>query len=142
MSGPSGSPIAPATGEEQFAGNTTAPRSDGLPAEASLQEFAGVGLGRRSAMRIAYPFTQSIGAIGHGRLPLPREFKQVRCHDISVGGFSYIAPEPPHHKYLVVALGGGAEARQLVARIVNCRPETRDGETQYVIGCRFIDRVG
>jgi hypothetical protein len=68
-------------------------------------------------------------------------FQQVLCHDISSGGFSFILPHPPEFDSIVVALGMPPNVTYLSGQIVHSRATNPDGQSLYIVGCRFLGRV-
>ena len=55
-------------------------------------------------------------------------FKQVRCHDLSLSGFSYLADDLPESEQVIVALGSGPFIMML-ARVVHHSPTIVDGQS-------------
>jgi hypothetical protein len=111
------------------------------PLPALQRETDGPGSERRVKPRRAYPYVQWIAAMVDGKLPPRSEFREVRCRDISAGGFSFIVPRPPASDFFVVAFGAGSALTYLVAQAVHCNRIVRDGITMYVVGCHYTSRV-
>ena len=60
---------------------------------------------RRKRPRRAFGYFQRIAPYDGQKLPPPAMFCEVRCWDISAGGFSFVSSRPPEHTDYVVALG-------------------------------------
>jgi PAS domain S-box-containing protein len=120
---PSGVPLAP----------PAAGQFERLPAGPSGE--------RRKRPRRAFNFQQRIAAVTGGRLPDPRTFMEVNCHDISSGGFSFVLANPPGHPTYVVALGVAPAVIYVLAKVVHTRAMTTGGRTSYIVGCQYTGRA-
>ena len=98
------------------------------------------GAERRDNRRQPYSRLQYIAPLGDGHLPIAADFEQILCYDLSPTGFSFLAAGPPHVEHLVVALGV-ATYTYLTAAVVHQQLLEVDGQSQYLIGCRFISRL-
>jgi hypothetical protein len=94
----------------------------------------------RSSPRRQFPFTQLIAPARGSREPSRDEFVAVPCRDLSEGGISLYLSEPPEFDYLLVALGP-SPTLNVRARVVRVKEIERAGQTLYLVGCQFIDRV-
>jgi hypothetical protein len=93
---------------------------------------------RRTSERHAYPVVQMLAPCNAIQLPEEDAFREVRCHDISRGGFSFLWPEPPDFGFVVVSLGNGSDRISLTARVVRSSPRPQD---DFLVCCEFLDRV-
>lgn len=75
-----------------------------------------------------------------GVLPTQADFRRVLCHDLSPSGFSYIETTPPDCDFLIVALGS-APFIFVSAQLLRHEPIEVDGQTMYLMGCRFVARI-
>jgi hypothetical protein len=98
------------------------------------------GRERRRHPRLDFFGTQWIAPFSGGSLPEQTSFCEVRCLDISTGGFSFALPEMPSYRSIVVRFQVGGAPMYLTARIVDCRPYDRAGETNFRVGCEFTGR--
>ena len=94
---------------------------------------------RRGNDRRTYCCQQWIAAYS-GELPKKAEFRQVQCHDLSPGGFSFLADTAPETDNLVVALGKHPHLF-VIAQIVHWDWKMIDGREVAVVGCRFVSRI-
>jgi diguanylate cyclase (GGDEF)-like protein len=104
-------------------------------------ERTGAPIDRRGQPRRPFPTNQFIAPYRDGKLPTREMFQQVLCHDISSGGFSFILPHPPEFDSIVVALGMPPNVTYLSGQIVHSRATNPDGQSLYIVGCRFLGRV-
>ncbi len=96
---------------------------------------------RRKQARRAYPYLQSIAPVDGDRLPELREFSEVRCHDISPCGFSFLAPSPPRHDHFVVAFGSPPSRIYLIAKVVHMNSYRHEAADMYLVGCQYTSRA-
>lgn len=75
-------------------------------------------------------------------MPSLSQFRDVECQDLSAGGFSYVAVEPPECETLAVELGKAPVLIYVTARIVHISETLAGAETRFLIGCRFTGRLG
>lgn len=122
--------------------------SDPSPAEDALQNARpfqqlppGVFGDRRSRPRRAYPYVQLMAPYSNGQLPPPDQFREVQCRDIGAGGFSFFAPGLSAEADVVVAFGAGESLTYLTARRIHATPTSRDGQSCYIVGCRYTGRA-
>ena len=78
---------------------------------------------------------------GGGELPDEAEFREVRCHDLSAGGISFLCAEPPEAQTLVVQLGKGDNVRYMIARVAHIVAVGESAEFQFRVGCSFVERL-
>ena len=97
------------------------------------------GSDRRGNDRRTYRCEQWIAPYS-GEVPTTAEFRCVQCHDLSPGGFSYLADGPPESDNLVVALGKHPYLF-VVAQILHSDWQTVDGREVAVVGCRFVEKI-
>jgi hypothetical protein len=109
----------------------------GSEAPADTSEWAD----RRATPRRPFPYLQVIAPVLDGRLPDRGMFREVRCHDISTGGFSYLSPAEPRHTEIVVAFGSTPRLIYLRTAIAHVSPIMYKGARVFQIGCRYLDRV-
>jgi PAS domain-containing protein len=105
-----------------------------VPADATGPE-------RRQLARRAYPYFQRIAYILNGQLPPRKSFREVRCHDISLGGICYFSKNRPESGLVVVALGSPPRLDYIVAEVVYAAPIDLDGRHMYKVGCKFTGRA-
>jgi hypothetical protein len=95
---------------------------------------------RRTSERHAYPVVQMLAPCNAIRLPEEDAFREVRCHDISRGGFSFLWSKPPDFEFVVVSLGNGSDRISLTARVVRSSPSP-GLQDEFLVCCEFLDRV-
>jgi hypothetical protein len=95
---------------------------------------------RRDNRRRRYSRVQFIAPLGDVRLPVADDFEQILCYDLSPSGFSFLVTEPPSSERLVVALGEGTYI-YVTAAVVHQQLLELQGQSRYLIGCRFISRL-
>lgn len=99
------------------------------------------GRDRRTQPRKPYPYEQMLAPLVDGKLPPRDQFKPVSCHDISPGGFSFVAGSPPASDSFVVALGRGPALTYLIAQVAHMTRLEQNGERVYLIGCSYMGRA-
>jgi hypothetical protein len=99
------------------------------------------GDGQLCAERRPYPTWQYIAPTTDS-LPEPSEFRDVYCHDISVGGISYLSPEVPTDMQICITCGSAPDWLVMEAQVANYRSVQYKGLPMYLIGCRFSRRLG
>ena len=120
---------------------------------------------RRGDHRRSFRSTQRI-ALQHGPgIPDESEFIDVRCHDLTGSGFSFLLSGPPKFDALVAAFGPPPHSIYIAARVSHCdkvlvhssgvvervddcRQQTgrqastgRDATPMVLVGCRFVKRL-
>ena len=95
---------------------------------------------RRGNRRREFACLQWLAPYGEGRLPTLADFTRVRCRDLSLTGFSYLAEQLPQSDYLLVALGT-SPFTFVSAQVLHGRMIRVEGEKQLLIGCRFLRRI-
>lgn len=83
---------------------------------------------------------QLIAYLNDDELPGDDAFHAVKCHDISTGGFSYLAAQPPAIQRLVIRLGTQQARKDMTAVVANVNDLGKDAPLRYRIGCRFVGR--
>lgn len=96
---------------------------------------------RRQHERRPYSQVQWIAPYAGGRPPDQSMFKEVKCHDVSAGGFSYLLAEPPLYDSLVVELGAKPDSIYLTASVVRHEQVAWGKTPLFLVGCRFTGRV-
>jgi hypothetical protein len=105
-----------------------------------LEDQKGPSSERRRATRHAYECVQLLAYYDGRNAPAQAEFRNVLCHDLSPGGFSFFADEAPNLPYVIIALGA-VPFTFFVARVLRVRPAAADEGRGYLVGCHFIRRV-
>ena len=95
---------------------------------------------RRGCDRHSYPCIQLLAPYDDERLPGPGQFRQVRCLDLSPGGFSFTSYRPPESDWVIVALGT-IPFIFIVAEIRHKNPIRTDEGQEFSVGCRFVKRL-
>ena len=95
---------------------------------------------RRGNNRREFACLQWVAPYGEGRLPTTADFIRVRCRDLSLTGFSFLAEQLPHSDYLLVALGT-SPFTFVSAQVLHGRMIRVEGEKHLLIGCRFLRRI-
>jgi diguanylate cyclase (GGDEF)-like protein len=111
---------------------------------AYLHDGRGVSAIKVDQGLVRHPFeTEQHVAVYHGGadIPDPSEFFAVRSSDISAKGISFICETRPECKAFVVRLGGGEQARYMVANVANVTPLSKEAPIQYRVGCAFVARL-
>jgi len=106
-----------------------------------LHQQGGTGDDRRGSRRHDFGFMQLIAPYDGRRLPGEQQFAPFPLHDLSAGGFSYYAPFPPSSPLVIVALGK-APYKLLSAEVCHTSRKKLQGQLQYLMGCRFLKRIG
>jgi hypothetical protein len=94
----------------------------------------------RAADRRAYSCRQWVAFYDDGDADHERTFREVECHDLSTGGFSFLTPDVPEADRLCVRLGAPEKFVYLTAQMIHCLPVDTDGGPGFIIGCRFLGR--
>lgn len=95
---------------------------------------------RRKYTRFAYEVEQRYALMEDGRMPGMDMFRSMRCHEISLGGVSFLSWAPPEFDTIVVELGTLPDCKYLQARVVGwilVDPAT----SKYLVRCRFTCRL-
>jgi hypothetical protein len=98
------------------------------------------GRDRRRHPRLDFFGTQWIAPFSGGALPDEAAFHEVRCLDISTGGFSFATTESPDYRSIIVRFQVGGAPMYLTARIVDCRPYDAAADLALRVGCEFMGR--
>lgn len=96
---------------------------------------------RRDQPRRPFPTGQFIAPYAEGQVPTREMFRQVPCHDISSGGFSFLLPDPPDFELFVVALDAPPKVTCLTAKVVHTTVTDSGPMPMYLVGCRFTGRI-
>jgi hypothetical protein len=99
------------------------PSSDGLSRplcefidDRSSAPLADILTGARVPFRVA----QQIAPLLGDRLPRLSDFFPVMCHDLSIGGVSFLLENRPDFKSVVFAIGNPPTVNYMEARVVHC----------------------
>ena len=101
------------------------------------------GAERRRHPRLDFFGTQWIAPFSGGALPEHVTFREVRCLDISTGGFSFATASMPDYRSIVVRFQVGGAPMYLTARIADLRSYDGSGcgaARSFRIGCEFTGR--
>lgn len=102
---------------------------------------------RRRKNRRPFSREQRISPIrADGGRRTPSEFFSVVCCDLNQGGFSFLLPNPPDFRELIVALGEPPQEIIMLASVAHWREvEQRQGKKRvppaFHVGCRFVRRL-
>ncbi len=136
---PAADPLAAGTADAQLA-QTAGPNHD-----ATTSPFHPLPPGprseRRHRPRRAFSYYQRIAPYDGQKLPPPAMFREVRCCDISAGGFSFVAERPPEHTDYVVALGAAPVVINLAVRVAHVTPHRIDDRDMFLVGCSYLGRL-
>ena len=94
---------------------------------------------RRDGERREYEYIQLIAPYGETGLPQQENFRQVRCHDLSPRGFSFLSYQRPSTDN-VVALGS-VPFKFFVAKIAHVSSSENASAQDYLVGWRFVRRL-
>jgi hypothetical protein len=100
------------------------------------------GAERRSSPRHPYPAAQKIAFCTADSALARDNFFPVQCKDISATGIAFLLDRAPDSETVVVELGRAPRVTKVVCRIVRVSPTEVDGRRKYLVGCRFIGRLG
>lgn len=117
---------------------------EGLPARAipsDLPEFAKCVMNRRATDRQPFSCPQLLAPFDGQELPSHAKFRLTECYDISTDGFGFLAERIPDSQFVVIALGT-VPFSFVSAEIVHVDRQEVEGEVQFKIGCRFLERLG
>lgn len=95
----------------------------------------------RASDRRAFSCRQWVAFYDEGDAEHERTFREVECHDLSTGGFSFLTSTIPEAERLCVRLGAPGKFVYLTARMIHCLPVDTDGAPGFIIGCRFLERT-
>jgi hypothetical protein len=121
---------------------------------------------QRQGQRQAFLAKQWI-APGYTHEPPPESaWIEVRCHDLTGGGFSFFLAEPPTFERLLVAFGRPPSLVHVTARVTHCKdvllypsglieqregraahvryqaPDGQEGKPMVLVGCKFLRKLG
>ena len=99
------------------------------------------GENRRNRDRKTYQCAQRLAPLVSGHTPPLSDFCEVKCQDLSPGGFSFLASQPPEHETYVVELGKPPVLIYVTARVVHVSELRVGSQVQFLVGCRFTGRV-
>ena len=96
---------------------------------------------RRGKQRRGYRCVQRLAPCDGDQMPGLSQFRDVECHDLSAGGFSFVTSEPPDCETLAVELGKAPVLIYVMACVVHVSEMWSGSETRFLIGCRFTGRL-
>jgi hypothetical protein len=101
---------------------------------------------QRASPRRAYPYHQAVAPLIEGKLPSLADFFTVQFQDISAGGVSFLLGYRPQFDMVVLGLGFAPNLRHVTAKILNVTQVSDPthpaaGETMFLVGCKFLERV-
>ncbi|HEX4146345.1 MAG TPA: PilZ domain-containing protein [Pirellulales bacterium] len=96
---------------------------------------------RRESQRHAFPAVQRVAPCRGTAVPTDNDFHLVRCHDLSTSGISFYWPTSPDFDQVIVALVSPKGTTRVLARVMFHGPQAGQ-QGQYLIGCRFLRRLG
>lgn len=95
---------------------------------------------RRDRDRNSFQCVQRLAPLTGDELPPMAAFEEVKCQDLSPGGFSFLSPTAPEHEDYVVELGKSPVLIYVTARVVHVSELRLRSKSQYLVGCRFTGR--
>lgn len=96
---------------------------------------------RRRHDRRPFQCIQMVAPCLEGKLPKLSHFRDVRCYDISPGGFSFLLGTRPSFEDLVAAFGANNSRLYLRARVRHVTPITFENRKVLLVGCEYVGRV-
>src|SRR5487761_1729817 len=96
---------------------------------------------RRGGDRNAYRCLQRIAPLVDEQVPPLVEFREVKCQDLSPGGFSFVCDAPPEYESYAVELGKAPVLIYVTARILHVSEVRMGSRVQFLAGCRFTGRL-
>ncbi len=96
---------------------------------------------RRKRPRRSFQYQQRVAPFIDGQTPPADSFREVQCHDISSGGFSFVVDQLPNHVRYIVALGMPPIQMHVVAKVIHSKTVTENGKTHHIIGCQYVSRA-
>jgi hypothetical protein len=108
-------------------------RQEMLSAETEGQE-------RRGCPRFSFPAIQTIAPCDGIQFPARDMFRQVRCHDISQRGISFLWPMAADFQYVIVKLSPMMNPVYLVAEVNRSEP-VAGLKDEFLVCCQFLNRV-
>lgn len=112
------------------------PPPHGTPRPAKAENYEG-----RRHDRRPYQCIQLVAPCLNGRLPTLADFHEVRCYDISPGGFSFLLSTRPVFEELVAGFGAADARLYLRAKIKHVTPIDFEGKKVLKVGCEYLGRV-
>ena len=96
---------------------------------------------RRGGDRSDYRCVQRIAPLIGEQVPPLSEFEEVKCQDLSPGGFSFVCDAPPTHEDFAVELGKPPVLIYVTARVLHISEVRMGPRVQFLAGCRFTGRL-
>jgi hypothetical protein len=95
----------------------------------------------RTSPRRFFQYRQMIAPMLGDEMPSREDFFEVDCCDISASGLSFYLDQVPKFEKLIIALGKPPAATHCAAEVVRYVEKVRQGQRQYLVGCRFLGRA-
>ena len=112
-----------------------------LAAEPAAEAAPARGEPERKEMRASprrfFQYRQMIAPVLGNDMPSRGDFFEVECCDISASGLSFYLDQVPKFEKLIIALGKPPAATHFAAEVVRYVEKVRQGQRQYLVGCRF-----
>ncbi len=120
------------------------------------------GAERRRQRRTPFRAVQRIAPYSAPLFPPEDAFIGVRCRDLTCGGFSFLFPTWPGFDCLVAEFGTPGNPTYVTAQVVHAEQAivyasgrvqrlgpgaapvqhgSRSGQTMFLVGCRFLERI-
>lgn len=99
------------------------------------------GDNRRNRDRKTYQCVQRLAPLVTAHMPPLSDFGEVKCQDLSPGGFSFLCAMPPEQETYVVELGKPPVLIYVTARVVHVSELRAGNQVQFLVGCRFTGRL-
>lgn len=98
---------------------------------------------RAPAPRYRYQCQQFLAPwLEAGPIPPSDAFRPVQCQDISSTGISFFTPKEPESATLAITVGAPTSAVLMGIQVMHSRTAYRHGQLGFLVGCRFIQRIG
>ncbi|HEX7377863.1 MAG TPA: PilZ domain-containing protein [Pirellulales bacterium] len=96
---------------------------------------------RRGGDRNSYPCLQRVAPLLGDRPPPLAEFQEVKCQDLSPGGFSFVCDAPPEYEDYAVELGKPPVLIYVTAKVIHVSELRQGRHVRFLAGCRFTGRL-
>lgn len=120
----------------EIAALTTSDLAEKIPTTPEEREW----FDRRGGARKGFETTQWLAPFTPGKAIRRESFREVRCRDISLGGFSFVLEEVPDFTEVIVALGSPPNVTYVRAKVVHVGKGTPHPGS-FLVGCRFAERL-
>lgn len=121
----------------------TRPRHDDVAFYKDMHRLIAMHLkgDRRGGDRSAYRCVQRIAPLVGESVPPLSQFQEVKCQDLSPGGFSFLCDNPPLYEDYAVELGKAPVLIYVTASLVHVSEVRSGSRVQFLAGCRFTGRL-